>query len=81
MFMVFPRDENGRLDVENGTYSDETKFRLKVKYDKEARFCFGCAVVTKKDSDDEQQTMGVRCNPFDYSEKILLSIKMHCNIS
>lgn len=71
-FFVFPRDENGKIDVANGTYSEEPKFKMKVKYDQEARFCFGAAVVTQEGSNEQ---VGVRCKPFDYSGKILLSIK------
>ena len=71
-YMVFPRDKNNKLDLVNGTYNKDPKFLMKVKFSKEARFCFGCAIV-EKDGSTEQQ--GVRCEPFDYSEKTLLSIK------
>ena len=74
-FLVFPRDENGKLDLENGTHSSEKKHRMKVKCDQEARFCFGAAMVTKSDNNPSNEKCGVRCEPFDHSGKLLLSIK------
>jgi hypothetical protein len=73
-YLVFPRNEAGKIDLLNGTYASEDRIKMKVKYAKEARFCFGCAVVTRKD-DPTNKRIGRRCEPFDYSEKTLLSIK------
>jgi hypothetical protein len=72
-YLVFPRDASGKIDLINGEYAKEDKILMKVKYSKEARFCFGCAVVTR--TQDPSTRIGLRCNPFDYSEKLLLSIK------
>lgn len=76
-FLVFPRDENGKLDLENGTYSSEKKCRMKKKCDQEARFCFGAAIVKKLDNNPTKLKLGVRCEPFNHSGKLLLSIKDH----
>ncbi|CAJ1934687.1 unnamed protein product [Cylindrotheca closterium] len=68
---VFPRDSNGNLNPDGGTYTD-TKFkRLKVKYEKEVRLCLGCAAVQINGQDEY---VGKRCVPFDYSGKTILSI-------
>ena len=63
----FYRDENGKLDLEGGTI-DESKrmFQMKFKYDDEARFCLGCAMV---ESDGDM--VGVRCEMFDYTGKLV----------
>jgi hypothetical protein len=65
----FPRDENGKLCVGSGSYSNEDVIRMKVKYAKEGRFCFSCAIVER-----EGEQVGVRGDTFDYSGKTLLSI-------
>ena len=69
--MRFPRNEFGAVDIGGGNYSDKKKGTLKVKYTKEVRFCFGVASVESGDG----TVRGVRCAPFDYSGKTLLSIE------
>jgi hypothetical protein len=69
-YAVFPRDENGKLDLENGAY-DETKVdTLQVKYEKEVRMCLGVAVVENEDGIKE----GVNAKPFNYSGKNIIAI-------
>ena len=69
-FLRFPRDENGKLDLKNGSYSTEDVQEMKVKFDKEGRFAFGCG-VREKDGVRE----GVRAKPFVYSNKTIKTIK------
>ena len=66
----FPRDKRGEVTIEDGTYSNERKNFLNVKYPDEIRMCFGVASVKKLDGTRQ----GVRCKPFDYSGKTLVSI-------
>ena len=65
----FKRNENGKLDP-NGTYA-EPKSLLKMKYAEEVRLCLGVAQVEREDGVIE----GRRAMPFDYSGKVVLSIK------
>jgi hypothetical protein len=44
---------------------------LNVKYEKEVRLCLGCALV----SDTQRGEEGRRAVPFDYSGKVILSLK------
>ena len=44
--MNFPRDNNGKLDVSNGTYSREKVTFTKCKYTDEVRLCLGVSSVT-----------------------------------
>jgi hypothetical protein len=66
----FPRDANGRLDLEEGTYDETEITYLSVKYEKEVRLCLGCAVTKDTDGNEKGRT----AIPFDYSGKIILSI-------
>ena len=67
-YTVFPRDENNKLDLENGAYDETQVLTLQVKYEKEIRMCLGVAVVEKTDGIKE----GVKLKPFNYSGKTLL---------
>mmetsp|Transcript_23 Transcript_23/g.35 ORF Transcript_23/g.35 Transcript_23/m.35 type:complete len:408 (-) Transcript_23:84-1307(-) len=68
-WVAFRRDANGKLD-ENGEYATE-KTVTHVKYEKEARFCFGVYM----DKDDN----GCRVKPvFEYTEKKLIT-RVDCN--
>eukprot|EP00984_Skeletonema_dohrnii_P020196 scaffold9773_cov131-Skeletonema_dohrnii-CCMP3373.AAC.1 len=63
MVTQFPRNEKGEYDPD-GTYKKEV-FEMGVKFSKEMRKSFGVAKVDGK---------GVRMNPFDYTEKTILTI-------
>ena len=73
--MKFKRDDNGKLDS-NGKYDKKKKQVLNCKYKKECRLGLGCAVVSPKANDGETflPVVGKRCLPFNYSEKVLLSV-------
>ena len=72
--LVFKRDENGKLDSQNGTYSNEEIKKLNCKYEDEGRFGLGCALVTPVDENgNELEQQGRRCELFDYSGKLLVS--------
>jgi predicted flap endonuclease-1-like 5' DNA nuclease len=74
--LLFPRDENGRLDLENGSYNDNKKIKLtQCKYTEEVRMMHGVAMVTPIGDNGEHLPMeGRRCKPFDYTGKTLLTI-------
>ena len=61
----FKRDESGKLDLKNGSYNEEQKTILQVKYEHEARFCFGVYM-----SDDEE---GHKVSPFHYTGRRLIT--------
>jgi hypothetical protein len=67
----FPRDEDGKVDLKNSSYSDEEKSTLKVKYEKEVRLCLGCAVVHNEDG----SKVGKRAHPFCYLGRIIITLK------
>ena len=68
---MFPRDEEGNLDLVNGKYSDKRGNILRTKYPKEVRRCCGVAKILLGSNNKE---VGVRCKSFDYSDKKILSI-------
>lgn len=65
----FPRDNNGKLDLKNGTYKKESEY-LQVKYPEEVRLSLGVAQVELLDG----FIQGKRAKPFVYSAKVLMSI-------
>ena len=72
--LQFKRDENGKLDFQNGEYSNKEIKKLNVKYEDEGRFGLGCALVTPIDeAGNEVPQVGKRCQLFDYSGKLLIS--------
>ena len=72
--ILFPRNEQGRIDMENGEYSKERKFVLNVKYEKECCLGLGVAMVTPLGLDSTPlSSEGRRCHPFDYSSKVMIS--------
>jgi hypothetical protein len=71
VYIAFKQTEDGKLEPENGKYSEEEKGRLKVKFEKEVRLCLGCAIV----EDSNGNRKGKRAKPFVYSGKVLLTIK------
>lgn len=75
--MKFKRNEDGKLDATNGKYDEKRIQILNCKYEKECRLGLGCAMVSPKDPNNSEQYLpvtGKRCPPFDYSEKVLLSV-------
>ena len=73
----FKRNENGKLDP-NATYA-EPKSLLKMKYAEEVRLCLGVAQVERLVVDEDVTSSSViegrRAVPFDYSGKVVLSMK------
>jgi hypothetical protein len=77
--ILFMRDEEGKLDLTNGTVKaivDRVK-TLNVKYEMEVLFCLGCYILKKGDGDnnDISSYNGRRCESFDYNGKVVLSLK------
>ena len=73
--VLFPRSQDGNIDLENGSYSNKKITRLNVKYEKEARLGLGCAMVAPLDQDGSVlPCVGRRCNLFDYSTKVIISL-------
>ena len=73
-FIDFPRDKEGRFDVK-GEYSQKIILRLNVKYEKECRMGLGCAMVKPLDQNGEElPSEGRRCNLFNYTSKVLISV-------
>ena len=73
--MLFPRDKEGKIDVENGEYTKEQKTILNVKYEKECRLGLGVAMVAPLGPDGTiLSQVGRRCHPYDYSSKVMISI-------
>ena len=64
--IVFPRNEEGELDVERGVYNtnNEPK-KASFKYGQEGRFCLGVAKAESQDG----KIIGKRCSVIDYREK------------
>ena len=63
--LTFPRDANGKVDVENGTYQEVQLAKLQCKYTDEVRLCIGVS-ATK----NEGKVLGT----FVYTNKTLLTI-------
>ena len=71
--MMFPRNKDGRIDIDNGEYSKDLKTKLNVKYEKECRLGLGCAMVTPRAEDGTPlPSVGRRCHPFNYTSKVLI---------
>ena len=72
----FKRDNEGKLDMRNGHFCDKKVQILNCKYEKECRLGLGCAMVTPRGPIEGSflPIIGKRCLPFDYSEKVLLSV-------
>jgi len=74
--LTFPRDENGKLDLENGVHSKEQLSLMKCKFTEEVRMCFGVAKVIPLDENGAHlPEEGRRMRPFDYSRNNILTIK------
>ena len=64
--VLFPRNEEGKVDVERGVYETKNQpKRATFKYEQEGRFCLGVAKVEIQDG----IIIGKRCPVFDYTEK------------
>ena len=68
----FPRDGRGVLDLINGTYTEERENTLNTKHPDEVRRCCDNASISLGYNNKE---IGVRCKPFNYSGKTIISIK------
>ena len=74
-YILFPRNKQGRIDVDNGENSKERKFVLNVKYEKECRLGLGVTMVTPLGPDSTPlSSEGRRCHPFDYSSRVMISM-------
>ena len=72
--MNFPRNNNGELEVSNGTYSREKVALKKCKYKDELRLFLGVTAVTPVIYGVEQPREIRRCKPFVISRTTLLSM-------
>ena len=60
-----PRNDDGKIDLLNGKIRNAAPKETKVKYENEARFALGVALVLNPDGTEE----GKRCKVFDYTKK------------
>ena len=76
--IVFPRNEEGGVDVERGVYNTNNKPKKEtIKYEQEGRFCLSVAKVESQD----WTIIGKRCTVFDYTEKKIVTINAYNNIN
>ena len=69
--IVFPRNEEGEVDVERGVYNTNNQAKIaSFKYEQEGQFCLGVAKVEGQDG----KIIGKRCPVFDYTEKKIVTI-------
>ena len=69
--IVFPRNEEGEVDVERGVYETNNQpKRSSFKYEQEGRFCLSVAKVESQGG----TIIGKRCPVFDYTEKKIVTI-------
>ena len=72
--IVFPRNEEGEVDVERGVYNTNNQLkRATFKYEQEGRFCLGVAKVEGQDG----KIIGKRYPLFDYTEKKIVTISAY----
>ena len=70
--VLFPRNEEGKVDVKIGVYETNNQPRKATfKYDQEGRFCIG---VAKVESKEYGTITGKRCPVFDYTGKKIVTI-------
>jgi hypothetical protein len=67
----FRRDDDGKVNADNGSCIAEEGSQLKMKYAEEVRLCLGVVKVKLDDGTEE----GKRLPVFDYSGKVILTIK------
>ena len=71
---MFPRNEEGEVDVERGFYNTNNKpKKATFKYKQEGRFYLGVAKVEIQDG----KIIGKHCPVFDYTEKKNVTIKAY----
>jgi hypothetical protein len=74
----FPRDQNGKIDLENGEYGERST-QLKMKYEQEARFMMGCCLdlddngIIKQDVDGNP--LGKLLPLFEYTNTTMVTNK------
>ena len=69
---MFPRDEEGKVDVERGVYDTDNKpKRATFKYEQEGRFCLG---VAKVESKSYGTIWGKHCPVFNYTGNKIVTI-------
>ena len=72
--IVFPRNEEGEVDVERGDYNTNNQSkRATFKYEQEGRFCLSVAKVEGQDG----KIIGKRCPVFDYTERKIITINAY----
>ena len=72
--IVFPRNEEGEVDVEKGVNNTNNQpKKATFKYEQEGRFCLGVAKVESQDG----TIIGKRCPVFDYTEKKIVTINAY----
>ena len=72
VYVSFPKDEHGRLDVAKGKHEsdDEQKRIVNVKYEKEVRLCLG---VIKLYDEDSKEDVGHRLPAYSYTSKNVIT--------
>ena len=71
---MFPRNEEGEVDVERGVYNTNNQpKRATFKYEQEGRFCLDLAKVEGQDG----KIIGKRCPVLDYTEKKIFTISTY----
>ena len=72
--IVFPRNEEGEVDVERGVYNRSNQLkRATFKYEQEGRFFLGVA----KGEGQDKTIICKRCPVFDYTEKKIVTINSY----
>ena len=72
--IVFPRNEEGEVDVERGVYNTNNQpKKATFKCEQEGRFCLGVARVESQDG----TIICKRCPVFDYTEKKIVTISTY----
>ena len=72
--IVFPRNEEGEVDVERGVYNTNNQPKRETfKYEQEGRFCLSVAKVKNQDV----TIIGKRCPVLDYTEKKIVTINAY----
>ena len=66
----FLRNKDGKVVKENGEYRSEQTKVLKVKYEKEARFCLGVAMKI----DEDGKEYACRLSIFNYTQKKVITL-------
>ena len=75
--VLFPRYEEGKVDVERGAYDTNNQpKKSNFKYDQEGQFCLG---VAKVESKEYRKIIGKRCPVFDDIGKKVVTIKSYKN--